>query len=137
MDTARTSDGFLDTVRRVVADIFEDDPASLNASTRLMRDLPCESIDLLEIGVRLSRAVGRELDEDALFLREVRVQVETDAPGGDEAAVCAVLAARCPWLGAERRAAVARELASPEPFLTLGDMAGYLNWEQRECSASS
>ncbi|MFQ8737318.1 MAG: hypothetical protein ACLSAH_16060 [Bilophila wadsworthia] len=39
-----------DKVCGIVADIFECDPRALSAKTRLMTDLPCESIDLLEIG---------------------------------------------------------------------------------------
>ena len=42
-----------DKVCGIVADIFERDPRTLSGETRLMTDLPCESIDLLEIGARL------------------------------------------------------------------------------------
>ena len=41
-----------DKVCGIVADIFECDPRALSGETRLMTDLPCESIDLLEIGAR-------------------------------------------------------------------------------------
>ena len=49
-----------DKVCGIVADIFECDPRALSGETRLMTDLPCESIDLLEIGARLGREYGVE-----------------------------------------------------------------------------
>ena len=65
----------LECIVAIVAEIFERDAASLNAGTRLMQDLPCESIDLLEIAARISREARREVDDDALFLRNVRTLV--------------------------------------------------------------
>ena len=109
-------------VLAVVAEIFERDAALLSAKTHLMQDLPCESIDLLEIAARLSREAGREVDDDALFLRNARVMVQ-EHPGQT---VEQVLAASFPWIGEVRRAEIAEEIKDPAPFVTLGDMASYL-----------
>ncbi len=40
-------------VREIVARLFERDAATLSDETLLMQDLPCESIDLLEVSVQL------------------------------------------------------------------------------------
>ena len=40
-------------VREIVANLFERDAATLSDDTLLMQDLPCESIDLLEVSVQL------------------------------------------------------------------------------------
>ena len=62
-------------VREIVANLFERDAATLSDDTLLMQDLPCESIDLLEVSVQ--RAFLRSLryqlagaPDAAAFLRE-------------------------------------------------------------------
>lgn len=114
-----TYDAALAQVCRTVADLFERDAGSLSARTRLMEDLPCESIDLLEISVRLGAALKLPMDDDALFLQSLRYH----AARGPEA-----LAAAYPHLDAERRAELlcwAASGDSPSP-LTLGDLASCL-----------
>ncbi len=113
----------LDCVRRIVAEIFERDMESLSASTRLLQDLPCESIDLLEIAARVSQVVRRDVEDDSLFLRSLRPLVAES--GADEPEL--VIAAACPWLSAARVHAIAGLLSDPAPFVTLGDMAAYLD----------
>ena len=61
-----------DKVCGIVADIFECDPRALSGETRLMTDLPCESIDLLEIGARLGQTFHILIDDDVVFLRSLR-----------------------------------------------------------------
>ena len=53
-----------DKVCGIVADIFERDPRTLSGETRLMTDLPCESIDLLEIGARLGQTFHITVGQD-------------------------------------------------------------------------
>ena len=69
-----------DKVCGIVADIFECDPRALSGETRLMTDLPCESIDLLEIGARLGQTFHILIDDDVVFLRSLRYHV---AHGGE------------------------------------------------------
>lgn len=52
-----------------------------------MTDLPCESIDLLEIGARLGQTFHILVDDDVVFLRSLRYHV---AHGGEPEAVTAV-----------------------------------------------
>ncbi len=117
------SDTSLECVRRIVADIFEIDADGLSASTRLLQDLPCESIDLLEIAARVSQAVRHDIEDDSLFLRSIRPLVAESGDADPEA----VIRAACPWLDAARVRAIAGLLDDPAPFVTLGDMAAYLD----------
>ena len=89
-----------------------------------MQDLPCESIDLLEIAARISREARREVDDDALFLRNVRTLVYEHPDDSAEN----VLAGHFPWIDGKRRVQIAQEIESPAPFVTLGDMAMYLEY---------
>lgn len=112
----------LDGVRGIVADIFECDPATLRGDTRLMEDLPCESIDLLEIGARLGQRFRVPVDDDVAFLRSLRYHV---AQGGDAEAV---IRREYPYLSPERVRTLAEGLAEPDavPLLRLDDIAAYI-----------
>ena len=57
-------------VREIVANLFERDAATLSDDTLLMQDLPCESIDLLEVSVQLGATFHIFVDEERAFLRE-------------------------------------------------------------------
>lgn len=118
MDSLEIMDG----VRGIVADIFECDPGTLSAETRLMTDLPCESIDLLEIGARLGQTFRVPVDDEAAFLRSLRYHVSR---GGDPEAV---IRREYPHLSPERVKALALSLADPDaaPQLCLGDIAAYI-----------
>lgn len=106
-----------------VADIFERDAAELHAQTRLMADLPCESIDLLEISIRLGAAFGISVDDEAAFLGSLRLLTDEGA---------AALARAYPHLSEQRREELLcrREGDGLSP-LTLGDLADYAVWASR------
>lgn len=108
----------LDEVKAIVADIFECDPATLQDASRLMADLPCESIDLLEISIRLGQRCRIAVDDEAAFLRSVRLW----AADGPQA-----LAAACPHLPADRREEIRLQVSANPALspLTLGDLAHY------------
>ena len=55
-------------------------PGRTSGETRLMTDLPCESIELLEIGARLGQTFHILIDDDVAFLRSLRYHV---AHGGE------------------------------------------------------
>lgn len=112
----------MDKVRGIVAEIFECDPGTLSGETRLMADLPCESIDLLEIGARLGQTFRVPVDDDAAFLRSLRYYV---AQGGEPEEV---IRREYPHLPPERAKAIALGLAAPDaaPQLCLADIAAYI-----------
>ncbi|WP_300774290.1 phosphopantetheine-binding protein [uncultured Desulfovibrio sp.] len=120
-----TRDEALQRVIELVADIFERDAAELHAQTHLMADLPCESIDLLEISIRLGAAFHITVDDEAAFLRSLRLLMEGGAPE---------LARAYPHLSEQRREELLRQRdqrggLSP---LTLGDLADYAVWMSRD-----
>lgn len=113
----------LENICDISAAIFECDPATLDAHTRLMVDLPCESIDLLEIGVSLNRRFKVAVNDEVVFLTSLRLHV---AQAGN---VEAKLASVYPHLSPERLQVLAREAALPNssPQLCLGDIAAYID----------
>ncbi len=117
------TDQTLSVVCALIAGIFECPPETLNARTRLMTDLPCESIDLLELGAGLNRAFRIDVDDELVFLRSLRVHAERFRHDGLEAG----LAAEYPHLSRERIRELAEGLALADaaPLLRIGDIAAY------------
>lgn len=113
----------LTNICKITAAIFECDPATLNAKTRLMIDLPCESIDLLEIGVSLNRTFGVAVDDETVFLSSLRFHATQTKD------VDSNLARIYPHLSPERLHVLAREATQPDspPQLCLGDIAAYIH----------
>ena len=110
----------------IVADIFEVAQSSLHHGTRLFEDLPCESIDLLEIGAGINRMCRVPVDDEAIFLRSLRVHIlEAERTGCSPAEH---LARIYPHLSASRIGDMLESVrnAPITPVLTIGDMVAYV-----------
>ena len=113
-------------VQAIIAAIFDRDPPDIAPETRIMADLGGESVDLLEIAVRLNADFGIPVDEDVVFLKNLRyLLAECRAEGGSPEAA---LRAAYPHLTEERRRVLAREAAQPRamPLLCAADIAAYV-----------
>ena len=107
----------------IVDEIMECGQDKLTGRTRVMQDLACESIDLLEIGARIAQAFRIRVDDDAMFLRSLRTRIEA---AGQDADAKAVIAEAYPWLSPERVQEMADSLADGTPLLRLDDIAAYV-----------
>ena len=107
----------LEGIIRIAADIFECPASTLGEGTRLFTDLPCESIDLLEIAARISQEFHIQVDDDAVFLRSLRPYLEENRGQGGTADL---ILKKSPWLSAGRAAGIASALGDPSPLVTLG-----------------
>ncbi|MGJ3524344.1 acyl carrier protein [Nitratidesulfovibrio sp. D1] len=116
------------TVAALVAPIFDVDAATLSPTTRLMADLPCESIDLLEIGAGLNRRFAVPVRDAAAFLTDLRIHVLEAERHGESPE--ARLAREYPHLSAARVAEILANVRVPgaPPVLTIGDVAAYVVW---------
>lgn len=106
----------------ILADILDLDPAQVTPETYVVRDLRAESIDLLEIGVAMQHRLDMEVDDDTLFLKNMRQVLARAAKAGrtpEEA-----MAAEYPHLD---RARIAEILADREagPVIKVRDLAAY------------
>ena len=106
----------------ILADILDLDPAQITPETYVVRDLRAESIDLLEIGVAMQHRLDMEVDDDTLFLKNMRQVLARAAKAGrtpEEA-----MAAEYPHLD---RARIAEILADREagPVIKVRDLAAY------------
>lgn len=57
----------------LVSEILDLEPTEIQIKTYLIRDLHAESIDLLEIGVAIQHRLGIAVDDDQLFLKNMRM----------------------------------------------------------------
>ena len=60
----------LQRIRDTMVEMFELDPAMITMDARLMEDLDLDSIDAIDLAVKMQEMVGRRVDEAAL--RKVR-----------------------------------------------------------------
>lgn len=113
-------------VQTIIADIFDRAPEDIAPETRIMADLGGESVDLLEIAVRLNADFGIPVDEDTIFLKSLRYLLAECRAGGRQAEDA--LQEAYPYLTPERRETLAREAAQPQvmPLLCAGDIAAYV-----------
>ncbi|MBQ1421126.1 MAG: hypothetical protein II132_05410 [Desulfovibrio sp.] len=107
----------------IVDEIMECGQDKLTGRTRVMQDLACESIDLLEIGARVAQAFHIRVDDDAMFLRSLRTKIEASGQGADAKTV---IAEAYPWLSLGRVQEMADSLAEGTPLLRLDDVAAYV-----------
>ncbi len=115
------------TVSNRIADILSDIldiPASdISADSYLVRDLNAESIDLLEIAVTLATEFKTDVDDDAIFLKNLRIVLE-DAGNTDESRID-ILASRYPFLDNARIMDILNDLDGG-PVLKVRDLTAYV-----------
>lgn len=118
-------------VQAILADIFDREPEFIAPETRIMADLGGESVDLLEIAVRLNADFGIPVDEDTVFLKNLRYLLAECRAAGNSPQNA--LAEAYPYLSPERRAALMQEAARPQasPLLCAGDIAAYVDAARR------
>ncbi len=105
----------------LIAEILDIEPSKITPDTYLIRDLGAESIDLLELGVKIGTLFSIEVNDDQIFLRRFRQHLEIS--GADS------LTALYPHLSAERIDRIIGDLDGG-PTLKVADVAGYIHWKK-------
>ncbi|BDV01303.1 acyl carrier protein [Thermodesulfomicrobium sp. WS] len=111
-----------DEIIRIIADIMDQDPHTITPATYLVRDLGAQSIDLLEIGVAMQQRLGIPVQDDTLFLRDLRLVLLRAAD--EKTAPEAALAQRYPHLSPARISAILADLDAG-PVLQVADLVAY------------
>lgn len=112
----------LTTITSILAEILDLDPADIGPDTYVIRTLKAESIDLLEIGVAMQHRLGIVVDDDLLFLKNVRIVV--DRARHDGADTLKALKATHPYLSDHRLREILDDL-SAGPVLRVEDLVAY------------
>ncbi len=110
------------TIRSILAEILDLDPARITPETYVIRTLKAESIDLLEIGVAMQHRLGISVDDDLLFLKNVRtvlIRAQHDGKAPLEA-----LKSQYPYLPEQRLREILDDLPAG-PALRVVDLVAY------------
>ncbi len=110
------------TIRSILAEILDLDPARITPETYVIRTLKAESIDLLEIGVAMQHRLGISVNDDLLFLKNVRtvlIRAEHDGKAPLEA-----LKSQYPYLPEQRLREILDDLPAG-PALRVEDLVAY------------
>lgn len=115
------------TVQSIIADVLDREPEGITPETYVMRDLPTESIDLLEYGVALNAAFGIHVQDTKVFLKEFRSLWEMAKENGKP---CSFMRDRYPHIEEQRMQQMVTELDAG-PVLQVRDIVAYVEWMQR------
>lgn len=110
------------TITSILAEILDLDPADISPETYVIRTLKAESIDLLEIGVAMQHRLGIVVDDDLLFLKNVRMVVSRARHDGVDPLKS--LKATYPYLSDNRLREILDDL-SAGPVLRVEDLVAY------------
>jgi acyl carrier protein len=109
-------------IQTILAEILDLDVDQISPETYVIRTLKAESIDLLEIGVAMQHKLGIAVDDDRLFLKNVRTvlnRAERDAKNPLD-----TLKSEYPHLSENRLRHILTDL-SAGPVLRVEDLVAY------------
>jgi len=112
-----------ETIYEILRDILDIEKKDIQLETFLIRDLDAESIDLLELAVSINQQFNITVNEDELFLRKLRLFLETDSLDNPEK----ILQEKYPFLTSERITQILEDLADG-PVLKVKDIIHYVSY---------
>ena len=115
-------------VQAVIAEVLEVEPEEIMLETYVMRDLPTESIDLMEYGVGLTKECGVSVNDETVFLKSFRTHVAEASDKGLDPAKH--LTDVYPHL-TEKRAQEMLDAIEDGPVLQVRDIVAYVEHAKR------
>ncbi len=116
----------LEKISEVLGDLLDIDPEEISPENYLIRELSAESIDLLEIAVTFNSEFGIDVDDDAIFLKNLRVHLEEAKEKAQDPAEH--LCRTYPFLPRERAAEILGDVTDG-PVLKVKDLSAYVNFK--------
>jgi len=112
-------------IRQSLTEILDVEAEEITPETYLVRDLDAESIDLLELAVALNSRFGVKVDDDQVFLKNLRLCIDEAARNGGD--VGGRISREFPFLGRERIEEILSDIEGG-PVLKIKDIASYVAW---------
>ncbi|MBI4634420.1 MAG: acyl carrier protein [Deltaproteobacteria bacterium] len=107
-------------IKSILAEILDVEVNEVTPESYLIRELGAESIDLMELAAALNQRFRIEVNEEDVFLRELRNNLaDAEAAKGTD---------RFPFLTARRREEIVSELDGG-PVLKVKDVVSYVTWQ--------
>ncbi len=120
---SQTDDVFT-AIAEILVEILDIEKEEITPEAYLIRDLGVESIDLMELAVNLNERFALEVDEDQIFLRDLRPVTEGAAK--ENGNVAEAMAEAFPFLNKGRIAQI-REEMDAGPVLKVADLVAYIH----------
>jgi len=117
--------GIFKEIKQILVELLDVDEEEITADTYLVRDLCAESIDFLELAVSLNNRFAIEINDDDLFLRNLRLYIQNMPDPQDH---LAGLTDRFPFLSTKRIAEILADL-DQGPVLKVKDLIAYIEWQ--------
>jgi len=114
-------------IKQILGELLDVDEAEITPETYLVRDLCAESIDFLELAVSLNSRFAVEINDDDLFLRNLRRYIRNMPDTQDR---ISALTGRFPFLSAKRMDEILSDLDAG-PILKVKDLIAYIEWQTR------
>jgi len=116
-------------IKNVIIEILDVEEDQILSETYLIRELGAESIDLLELAVSLNTVFKKEIIDDDIFLRKLRIYLEEAEEINQDK--LAYLAEKYPFLEHARIRELLEELGRG-PVLKVKDLVSYINYRKRK-----
>lgn len=107
------------------------DPTEIHPETYVIRDLQAESIDLLEIGVAMQYRLNIAVDDDQLFLKDIRLLVSRAENQGCPS--LDTLQEKYPHLAQDRLQDILHDLPGG-PVVQVQDLIAYAKFAPKVCT---
>lgn len=115
----------LKDIKEILTEILDIEDQEITPETYLIRDLGAESIDLLELAVAINSGFDIEVNDDQIFLKQLRVHMTDGEEQGE--GVVEYLLARFPFLTKQRVEEIIGDLEGG-PVLKVKDLISYIAW---------
>ncbi|MCD6561617.1 MAG: hypothetical protein J7L16_07670 [Deltaproteobacteria bacterium] len=114
-----------DKLKEVLMEILDIEDREIGPETYIIRELDAESIDLLELAVAIGSEFDIEVNDDEIFMKELRPFVSESEEKGK--ALVQGLVEKYPFISNERAKEIISDL-DDGPVLKVKDLAGYVAW---------
>lgn len=116
----------LNRIIGILSDILDLDPSMISSESYLVRDLEAESIDLLEIAVTLNSEFRTDINDEEIFLKNLRIYIDESEALSDSWGD--YLVGKYPFLTRERIREMVSDLHSG-PVLKVKDLVSYIQFK--------
>ena len=123
----------LEEIRSILMELLDVTADTIKPDSYLVRDLDMESIDFLELAVTLNRQFKVPVDDDTIFLRNMRLHVMEAHETGKTPLEC--LQHYYGYLPQERLVAMLADMEEG-PVIQVRDLMSYIHWQQTTAGTS-
>jgi acyl carrier protein len=115
-------------IEDVLTELLDIEAEEITPETYVIRDLNAESIDLLELAVGLNSSFNIDINDDEIFLRNLRLYLTEAKQIGKDA--LEYLVKKFPFLTRDRIEEIMADLKNG-PVLKVKDLVSFVAWQMQ------